>query len=263
MDNPLPEYFLKSVKLPVFNGNDRHYRADEWLQKLEEYFEDAKTVEAHKLRIARQHLKDTAHRWFRNQKFNLDSDFATFKTRYKKRFSKPDDAESALKRIVSLKQTKSVGKYVSEFEALRSRINDMSDFMATQLFINGLKSDISRLINSNGGLENNDLDAVVALAEKLDATPAQERSFIRPQPNQWSRPSPQRFPVQESYPQPMELDAVHGHPNSQSKFQRPPSKDELKKNDLSKGLCFYCHEPDHMIGSCPVRNKKQSNSQAH
>ncbi|KAK3816885.1 MAG: hypothetical protein J3R72DRAFT_497964 [Linnemannia gamsii] len=38
-------------------------------------------------------------------------------------------------------------------------------------------------------------------------------------------------------------DTIHAHPNTQSKFQRPQSKDEAKKSDLAKGLCFYCHEP--------------------
>ena len=263
MVNPLPDYFLKNVKLPIFNGNDRHYRADEWLQKFGEYFEDAKTEEAHKLRIVRQHLKDTAHRWFRKQGFDLDSDFPAFKILFKKRFSKPDDSDSALKQIISLKQTKSVEKYISEFEALRSRIDEMSDYMATQLFLNGLKSDISRLINANSGLGNDDFDAIVALAEKIDSTPAQERPFVRPQNNQWPRPSTQRFQNQDTYPQPMELDAIKTHPNTQTQFQRPATKDDVKKNDLNKGLCFYCHEPGHMIGVCPARNKKQSNSRAH
>lgn len=261
MVNALPEYFLKNVKLPVFNGNDRHYRADEWLQKFDEYFEDAKTEEGHKLRIVRQHLKDTAHRWFRKQEFDLDSDFSGFKILFKKRFSKPDDSDSAFKQIIALKQTKSVEKYISEFESLRSRIDGMTDYMATQLFLNGLKSDISRLIKANSGLENDDIDSVVALAEKIDNAPNHDRPFVRPQYNHWSQPSTQRFQAQESYPQPMELDAIQAHPNTQSKFQR--SKNEVRNDDFAKNLCFYCHQPGHRIGSCPARNQKQSNSMAH
>lgn len=263
MVDALPEYFLKSVKLPTFNGNDRNYRADEWLQKFTEYFEDAKTQEPHKLRIVRQHLKDTAHRWFRNQNFDLDTGYTSFESRFKKRFGKPDDSNSALKQIVSLRQTKSVAQYISQFEALRSRIDDMSNYMATQLFINGLKSDISRLINANSGLTSDDFDAVVALAERIDAAPTHERSFIRATSNHWPRTYVPRSQNQETYPQPMELDTAQGHPNTQSKFQRPLSKEEVKKNDFAAGRCFYCHEPGHLIGACPLRNKKSSNSKAY
>jgi len=121
MTEPLPKHYLKNVRLPTFSGNDRHYRADEWLRKFTEHFEDARTEDEHKLRIIRQHLKDTAHCWFHNQNFNLGWDYKDFETKFKKRFGSPDDSDSAFKQLVNLKQTKSVTKYVAEFEALRSR----------------------------------------------------------------------------------------------------------------------------------------------
>ena len=255
--NALPEYFLKSIKLPTFNGNDRHYRADEWLEKFDEYFEDANTAEGHKLRIIRQHLKDTAHRWFHKQGFNIDGDYPEFKKKFEKRFGKPDDSDSALKRLITLKQTRSVEKYVSAFEALRSRIDDMSDYMATQLFINGLKTEISKLIHANSGLDNDDFDAVVALAEKIDAAPNHERDFIRPNhSHQYRRQD-------ETYPQPMELDAIRTHPGTQSRFQRAPTREATKQKDFADDLCFYCHKPGHRINECPERNKKALKSKAH
>ncbi|KAF9147966.1 hypothetical protein DFQ26_002749, partial [Actinomortierella ambigua] len=50
---PLPSYHLKHLKPASFSGHSRGSAANEWLEKLDEYFDDAQTVASHKLRIAR------------------------------------------------------------------------------------------------------------------------------------------------------------------------------------------------------------------
>ncbi|KAK3806568.1 MAG: hypothetical protein J3R72DRAFT_507192 [Linnemannia gamsii] len=141
--------------------------------------------------------------------------------------------------------------------ASRCRITHFDDKDAVRFFRGGLKPEIRQLVDNHPEIADDDINGLIALAERLDKMNKHNRQFTRT-----FRP-PQAPRVQETFPQPMELDAIHAHPNTQSKFQRPQSKDKAKKSDLAKGLCFYCHEPGHMIGSCPKCNKKPSNSRAH
>jgi hypothetical protein len=186
--------------------------------------------------------------------------YQVFKYKFRQRFVNSNNAEDAFDLIRDLRQKRSVNEYVTLFEKYRSRMSYFDDKDAVRFFRGGLKPDIRQLVDNHPEIADDDINGLIALAERLDKMNKYERQFSRS-----FRPSQRSFShgTQESFPQPMKLDAVHPHPNSLSRFQRPPSKDEYKKHDLSKGLCFYCHEPGHMIGACPLRHKKSSNSQAH
>ena len=189
------------------------------------------------------------------------SPYQVFKYKFRQRFVNANDAEDAFDQIRDLRQKRSVNEYVTLFERYRSRLNDFDDKDAVRFFRGGLKPELRQLVDNHPDIADDDINGLIALAERLDKMNKHERQFSRN--HRRSNYSSPTFVNQESFPQPMELDAVRAHANTQSRFQRPMPKDEAKKNDFSKNLCFYCHEPGHMISSCPARNKKQSNSRAH
>jgi len=147
------------------------------------------------------------------------------------------------------------------FEKLRTRLNDFNDKDAVRFFRGGLKPELRQLIDNHPDIADDDINGLIALAERLDKMNKSERQFSRSNRQPYK---PVHTSVkEETFPQPMEIDAVKAHPNAQSKFQRPMSKEEIRQNDFANNLCFYCHEPKHLISSCPARNKKPSNSKAH
>ncbi|KAF9117243.1 hypothetical protein BGW39_002416 [Mortierella sp. 14UC] len=263
----IPETFLKSYRPETFDGRHRDIRAEDWLIRFERYCKAARIPETGQDRIlcAGLLLTDSASRWY-DQLGTISeatingtslSPYGVFKYKFRQRFVDSNDAEDAFDRLRDLRQKRSVNEYVILFEKFRSRITHFDDKDAVRFFRGGLKPEIRQLVDNHPEIADDDINGLIALAERLDKMNKHERQFTRT-----FRP-PQTPRAQETFPQPMELDAIHAHPNTQSKFQRPQSKDEAKKSDLAKGLCFYCHEQGHMIGSCPKRNKKPSNSRAH
>ncbi|KAG0331223.1 hypothetical protein BG005_005876, partial [Podila minutissima] len=145
--------------------------------------------------------------------------------------------------------------YIADFQDLCAQIDDITEPEALQAFLMGLKPQIQVHFAGNPALRVN-LNTAMQIAESLDKVQYHNRHFV---PAQWSHPTSETLPTCE----PMELDALLAHPTTQSKFQQLITKDDVRKNDFAKNLCFYCHEPGHMLLSCPIRNKKQLNSKAH
>jgi hypothetical protein len=117
------------------------------------------------------------------------------------------------------------------------------------------------LVDNHPDIAKDDINGLIALAERLDKMNKSEHQFSHShcKPNFYSS----SYVKEETFPQPMDLNSVHAQENTQLKFQHLISKDDLQKKDFEKSLCFYCHEPGHMINLCPVHKKKQSNSKAH
>jgi len=266
----IPETFLKSYRPETFDGRHRDTRAEDWLVRFERYCSAARISETGQDRIlcAGLLLTDGASRWY-DQLGTITgalingtslSPYGVFKYKFRQRFVNSNDAEDAFDRIRDLRQKRSVNEYVTLFEKYRSRITHFDDRDAVRFFRGGLKPELRQLVDNHPEIADDDINGLIALAERLDKMNKHERQFshnFRRQ-NQWQHTSANH----ESFPQPMELDAVHAHPNTQSKFQRPSMKNEIKQKDFSENRCFYCHEPGHMINSCPARNK-QSNAKAH
>lgn len=279
----VPESFLKSFRPETFDGRHRDTRAEDWLIRFERFCNAAgiPATGHERIHCIGLLLVDGASRWFDQlgpiNNAVIDGEnltaYQVFKRKFRQRFVNANNAEEAFDQLRDLRQKRSVSEYVTLFEKYRSRTTHFDDRDAVRFFRGGLKPEIRQLVDNHPEIADDDINGLISLAERLDKMGKHERQYhrgYRP-PHRPSHHNAPRNDSAESYPQPMELDAVRSHPNAQSKFQRPKSrfpsfqsKDEVRKADLTKGLCFYCHEPGHIIDACPIRTtKKPVNSKAH
>lgn len=276
----VPETFLKSFRPDTFDGRHRDTRAEDWLTRFERYCNAAGIPATGQDRIlcAGLLLVDGASRWFdqlgpiNDAKIDGEdlSAYQVFKKKFRQRFVNTNNAEEAFDQLRDLRQKRSVSEYVTLFETYRSRTTHFDDRDAVRFFRGGLKPEIRQLVDNHPEIADDDINGLISLAERLDKMNKHERQYSRVyRPPHRSSHHTHSSETSESFPQPMEIDSARSHPNTQSKFQRPQSnfrssrsKDEVKKTDLAKGLCFYCHNPGHMIDACPLRTKS-SNSKAH
>jgi hypothetical protein len=94
-----------------------------------------------------------------------------------------------------------------------------------------------------------DLGTVMAIAERIDNV---QYRILR---NSHSFQSRNEFKSSsshsESFPQPMELDAMFGQDD-----------EKQKKLDLKNRTCFLCHSTGHQIRNCP-KNPKSGKALSH
>ena len=212
---------------------------------------------------------DDASRWYEQlseiTEATIDgqklSAYQVFKFKFRQRFINANDAEDAFDQIKNLQQKRSVNEYVTLFTRYHSRLTEFTDKDAVRFFCSGLKPELHQLVDNHPDIAKDDINGLIALTERLDKMNKSERQFSRShhKPNFYSS----SYVKEETFPQPMDLDSVRAQENTQSKFQHPILKDDLQRKDFEKSLCFYCHEPGHMINLCPTCKKKQSNSKAH
>jgi len=267
----IPATFLKSLRPDSFNGRYRDNRAEDWLDRFDRYCNLIQVAETGQDRIlcASMLLIDAASRWYKQLGTITEATingrrltpYQVFQYKFRQRFVNANDAEDAFDQIRDLRQKRSVTEYVTLFEKFRSRLDDFDDKDAVRFFRGGLKPELRQLVDNHPDIADDDINGLIALAERLDKMNKSERQFSRSNRQKYN--FVQTSVKEEKFPQPMEIDAVKAHPNAQSKFQRPMSKEEIRQNDFANDLCFYCHQPKHLISSCPARNKKSSNSKAH
>ena len=264
----IPETFLKSYRPETFDGRFRDARAEDWLIRFERYCSAARIAETGSERIlcAGLLLTGNASRWYDQLGTIIGltiggkalTPYEVFKYRFRQRFINSNEAEDAFDRIRELRQKRSVNEYVTEFERIRSRMTNFDDKDAVRFFRGGLKPEIRQLVDNHPEIDDDDINGLIALAERLDKMNKNERSSHNYRRHPSSRPTHEH---RESYPQPMEIDAIRAHPNTQSRFQKPLKRDQTRQKDIENNGCFYCHKTGHRINDCPER--KALNSMAH
>jgi len=266
----IPETFLKSYRPETFDGRFRDARAEDWLKRFERYCAAARIAETGQERIlcAGLLLTGNASRWYDQLGTIIGttigdkalSPYEDFKYRFRQRFINSNEAEDAFDRIRELRQRRSVNEYVTEFERIRSRMTIFDDKDAVRFFRGGLKPEIRQLVDNHPEIDDDDINGLIALAERLDKMNKGERLNHNYRRHPSSRLTHHEH--RESYPQPMEIDAIRAHPNTQSRFQKPSKRDQVRQKDIENNGCFYCHKTGHRISDCPER-KHSSNSKAH
>lgn len=269
--------FLKSFRPDRFDGRARDARAEDWLISLERYCDVARIPSTGKARVQCAALLMTgdASRWYAEIEKDLDDPtkelqtYELFKTMFRERFVNTYDADDAFDRLRRLYQgRRSVTDYSNEFLRLRTRIKDLDKQGACRLYKGGLNTDIRKFLENHPSVTEGNLSGLIALAERLDRTPQNERPYRSMNNNHnnnhhrhQSRSDHQNKSSSQgdSFPQPMEIDSIQrSDSNNHSRFQQSFSKENQKKFDSAKGQCFYCHKTGHLINDCPSRAKKNS-----
>ncbi|KAF9342266.1 hypothetical protein BGX26_007935, partial [Mortierella sp. AD094] len=143
-------------------------------------------------------------------------------------------------------QRGSVTKYISDFEALRARISDITEGEAIQAFLNGLKPKLQEHFAGHP-LYRQNLSTIKQIAESLDNVQYRNRNlFHAPTPV----PYQQQSPVPDSMV--MDLDAMAAQHQSRT-FS--PKDSKQRQNDFANRTCFNCHKPGHQARQCPTKPK--------
>jgi len=189
--------------------------------------------------------------------------YQVFKFKFRQCFINTNDAKDAFYQIKNLQQKCSVNEYITLFTRYHSCLTDFTDKDAVCFFHSGLKPELQQLVDNHPDIAKDDINSLIMLTEHLDKMNKNEHQYSHSYHK--SNVSFHTHAKEETFLQLMELDDVHAHPNTQSRFQQMMLKNEIRENDFSKNVCFYCHKPNHMISTCPKHNcnKKLSNSKVH
>ena len=195
---------------------------------------------------------------------DLCSDFDQFIEEMKRIFDCPVRGRDAATRLLVLRQGRnSVKDYAIEFQVLAAESEwPMATLMP--VFMNGLSEEIKDELASR---EYHDLDALVTLATQVDNRISQrrrERQMMRtPVSNERHQILP---PMVPDYSRIVTKSSASADSSSSSEEPMQLGHTRLsykeKTRRKTKGLCLYCGESGHLLGSCPVRPDNQGNGGA-
>nr|KYP36924.1 hypothetical protein KK1_041913 [Cajanus cajan] len=126
------KYF--KINLPQFDGID----VDDWVFRLEEYFDVAKNPLEQRIKVARFHMIGPAYAWYKWMIHNdYTQDWKIFADALYKRFGSNlyTNPQEALK---ELKQEGTVKEYQTQFEALSTRVTGLTEQWLINFFVAGL-----------------------------------------------------------------------------------------------------------------------------
>ena len=130
--NPFRDF---KIDIPPFDGD----RVEDWIFKLEEFFDIAGTPIENRVKVASFHMVGAAYSWYkwlvRNQ---YTDDWNEFAEALRNRFG-TDLYENLREALKELHQTGSVAEYQQQFEALSNKVHGLSESWIVSFFIVGLQ----------------------------------------------------------------------------------------------------------------------------
>ena len=175
------------------------------------------------------------------------NNFETFLEAFAEAFGKHDKARWATTKIRSLRQgTRSASVYASDFRQLACDINWDEEALMSQFYW-GLRDDVKDLLLSLPDPQT--LNEAISQAVKCD-----NRLFQRRQDQRSRQQMNCHAPTMSasslnthSEAEDMQIDAVR------VKTLTP----EERKRRMEEGLCLYCGEEGHKVGSCPKKQNRR------
>jgi hypothetical protein len=176
------------------------------------------------------------------------NNFETFLEAFAEAFGEHDKTRWATTKIRSLRQgTRSVSVYASDFRQLACDINWDEEALMSQFYW-GLRDDVKDLLLSLPDPQT--LNEAISQAVKCD-----NRLFQRRQDQRTRQQTVRHGPTMaasslnsRSEPEDMQIDAVR------VKTLTP----EERKRRMEEGLCLYCGEKGHKIGSCSKKQNRRT-----
>ncbi|KAG2209684.1 hypothetical protein INT45_013794, partial [Circinella minor] len=154
-------------KVPDEKYNGNSYKIESWLFNLEEYFQKAKIKESMWVDIATSRMVEDATLWWRmvRQADQAPTSWKKFKKAIRERFLPLNVYKTNRSQLESLRQTSSVTKYNSTFQAAFVECTDVSEAEVLSRYISGLKSQTKKYVELE---EPRVLRKAMKLAENYD-----------------------------------------------------------------------------------------------
>jgi len=228
--------------------------AREWLLSVDQYFNAFTLTSEERVTAASIMMGGLARKWSLTVPAapeNKDP-WEYFGTRFVQRFGSNNNQLFAKQKLHQLKQLGSVTKYNLQFETLRLQIDDLPKSQALDYYLMGLKPKLQEHFASITDMPT-DLSTIMAVAERIDNVQYRilRNSHNFQFQNEFKSSSSHFGSRPESFPQPMELDAMSGQ-----------NDEKQKRLDLKNRTCFLCHSTGHQIRSCP-QNPKSGKAASH
>lgn len=241
-DNREMNSLLKTlrVKVPRFDGTN----VDDWVYKINKFFDMHKVEEEVRLAMVPFHLEGTPSTWFQwMEKGGALTDWTAFLRALQQRFG-TSIYDDSLGRISKLTQSGRVSDYRAEFEALMPRITGVSEAMFLNFFVWGLKLEIRRELLLLKPIDLSDAMAKAQLFEDRHDDLSGRRRMETTRPAWYSKPTTSSTWGGSTSITPQKSEPSHSSPQASSNIPLPIKKlspAELKDR-RDKGLCFTCEE---------------------
>lgn len=254
--NPYPLSFLEPIiaNPELFNGSTSQIDTFITQVKLTIQVQPSRfATDRQKVLFTSSFFRGHAAKWFQpifTQKTlsPLLDNFDQFINELNTSFGGINDAYNAVFSLTHLAQSHSVSNYAAEFKRLAPYTN-WNDAALSYQFYQGLKSstkdELARCPRPNS------LEDLIQVAISIDNR-IQER-FLEKATNQ-PRRYYQSVPnvVHPQYSDKMEIDTIRPPRVSQP---RAPLSNKERQHRLDNKLCLYCGQPNHMVSTCPLRQK--------
>ena len=242
-------------KVPEEKYSGNPHKIESWLFNLEEYFENAKVKKHLQVPIATSNMISDATLWWRMlRKANqAPKSWTKFKKAIRERFLPLNIYKANRSRLETLRQTGSVTKYNSIFQAAIVECSDVSEAEALSRYIYGLKSQTKKYVELQ---EPRVLRKAMKLAENYDNA---------------------SFSIQGSHGHKSGSGGYHSgkkkHHHSRNFRDKtrsyrddPMDLDQVEKTHMKltweqarkEGRCQICGMKDHIKKDCPSRKESKN-----
>ena len=260
---------IKASPPESFSGEKVRLVGD-WLAAVKRYLSLYGVEETKWVAYAVTMLTSIALSWWNSvevsspNKSTLDYSWSEFVELMRERFVPADSEAMAMRKMSQWKQTSSVAAYINQFQSFDQLIpsHRLDEEMRVQMFIQGLKPECRLIVNM---WEPKTLQQVYKMALKFDNNQHQNLQKF----NQFNSTRLNRNPTlsqqEGTRNNPITIyntELQNDHQSTVLEEEEIDNLNQMSKQNVQKGFCFYCKSPDHYQNSCPkLKLRRQTANQ--
>jgi Ty3 transposon capsid-like protein len=210
-----------------------------WVTALDEVFETNPMAETERVSTAASLLTGSALQWFVNARTKNErpATWQDFKTKLKQAFQPADLQEYLTHQLIHLKQSKTLCEYITSFRGIVGQIDSMNELTQAMLFIEGLATRTQIYVRTKHVKTLEEAIREATTYDSIIGTSAGKKRDLL---------------VEASST--MELNMIN------TRFAPEKRDTPTREEHRSKGLCFYCHKPNHCAFECPSKLRQNQRS---